>query len=275
MSGVTGSNRITRENFNKVLKIYEETILKTLPGFVRVETSGSFNSDKTKMDFGDIDLIVYFETDMNKRDLKKSIIEQLKKLPDDVIVPFQSEKYKGRKYYNSGEIVTISFPQPEGFVQIDNIFALTEQEMNFKKRFLDLPAEKQGLILGLTKIAPQIHKGYECEDGEELEYSLSSIELQLRAVKFNEQMKQVGKRILWRTKDWSVVEKVLSDYKIDKSFEDLIQQVENKGLSKRERSRIVGLFCSMVSVKSGEVGTPKGRKKEESIKKIQNLLDNQ
>lgn len=273
MSGVTGSNRITRENFMKVLETYRETILEGLPGFKRVEISGSFNSDLSKDSFGDMDLIVYFDTEMNKRDLKKSIIERLKRMSDDVVLPFQSEKYKGRKYYNSGEIVTISFPQPDGAVQIDNIIALSEEELNFKKHFLDLPAEKQGLILGLVKTAPQAQEAYLLEDGEEMEYSLSSVELQLRAVKFDEQMKQIAKRVLWKTNKWDVVQYILQDYDLDDSFNGLVEQVKQRELDERSRKRIIGLFCSMVSVKSGEIGTEKARRKEYARKKIQELLD--
>jgi len=155
MSGVSGSNRITRENFKKVLRDYENKILKNIPGYKSVEISGSYNSDKTKMDFGDMDLIVHIETTLDKRETKKNIAEYFSTLPDNVAVPFTSDKHKGKKYYNSGEIVTINFPQPDGTVQIDNIIALDIKEVKFKKEFLDMPAEKQGLVLGLVKIAIQ------------------------------------------------------------------------------------------------------------------------
>jgi len=287
MSGVTGSNRITRDDFMGVVREYEQNILSKIEGYKGLKVSGSFNSDMSKNSFGDIDLIVHFETDMDKKDLKKFIIKQMLKHSEDLVLPFQSEKYKGRRYYNSGEIVTISYPQPQGSVQIDNIVALSDHEVEFKKHFLDLTAEKQGLLLGLVKIASQQEESIftrlniepqELEDGEEYEFNLSSVELQLRAIKMKEvngKLKTASKRVLWRSNDWSYVETILDCYDVAQPFEKLLSQVDKQVLDNRSRGRIVGLFCSMVSVKSGEVGTPKGARKEETRKKIQELLDNQ
>jgi len=280
MSGVSGSNRIQRKDFMQVLRRYEKEVLRNIEGYVRVETSGSFNSDLSKMDFGDMDLIVLFDTVEDKKSLKKRLVENFKKLSDDLIIPFESEKYRGKKCYNSGELVTVSFPQPNGSVQIDNIIALSEEELQFKKSFLDLPAEKQGVILGLTKIAVQ-ENGMELlsslniekpqvSEKEEIEFSLSSTELQLRVVsKENKERK-----IVWRTKEWDTVLQILRGYNLDTSFEDLVSQAESTIKTDRGLKRVVGVFKSMVSVKSGEVGTPKGENKIKALKRIEKLLDN-
>ena len=287
MSGVSGSNRISRTNFDIVLRDYTNKVLKKIPGFEKVEISGSYNSDKTKSDFGDMDLIVYFKTEKNKSDFKKDLAKYFGSLSDSITVPFSSEKYKGKKYYNSGEIVTINYPQPEGTVQIDNIIALDLEELEFKKEFLDLPAEKQGLVLGLIKIAlqetePEILikrlniKTPDLEKNEKLEFNLSSVELQLRAIveeEENGKIKQTKKRVVWNTKDWNKVLLILKDYNIAVSFDDLVLQAQKKVKNKRGLQRIVGVFKSMISVKSGEVGTPKGFNKEQAIKKIESILE--
>ena len=155
MSGSTGADRIkSREHFKKFLDSYEK-IIKSFPGFVSIKPSGSYNSNLSKQDFGDIDLITHIKSNKDKATVKKELSAHLAKLPDTVIVPFGSERYKGKKFLNTGEIVTIRYHDEElGYsVQIDNIIALDSTEANFKSKFLDLPAEKQGLILGLTKVA--------------------------------------------------------------------------------------------------------------------------
>jgi hypothetical protein len=286
MSGVAGSDRITRENFDIVLQDYEKNILMNIPNYKGYEISGSYNSDKSKNSFGDMDIIIYIDSDEDKKSIKKDLSVYFKEQPDDTIVPFTSEKYKGKKYYNSGEIVTINYPQPDGTVQIDNIIATTKEEMNFKKSFLDLPAEKQGLILGLVKTTIQenhalIYKvGIDVsslsplQDGEEYEFNLSSVEIQLRAVIVEEidgDYKQKSSRIIWRTKDWHFIHKIVK-YNINNSFENLLTEVKFRIRHERSFQRIVGLFNSMITVKSGEVNTPKGLNKEKSIKLIGDLI---
>ena len=287
MSGVTGSDRVSRTQFDTILSHYKREVLSKIPGFVSVETSGSYNSDMSKTDFGDMDLIVHFKTSMTKGELKKSLMQYFLSLPDSIIIPFQSEKYKGKKAYNSGEIVSINYPQGDGkTVQIDNIIALDEIEVQFKKSFLDLPAEKQGLILGLVKIAMMEDNAetlikklsiphIKLKDGEEYEFNLSSSFLQLRAVTnatIDGKIKQVDKRVLWSTQNWDFVSKLLNKYNLNDSFEGLVQQAERIVKNKRGLNRIVGIFKSMITVKSGEVGTPKGFNKEKAIERIEQLL---
>ena len=280
MSGVSGSNRISREDYIKVLEDYKENILSKLPGFVSVVTSGSFNSDQSKMDFGDMDIIVHFDTELSKKDLKKNIADYFKSLPDDIAVPFTSEKHAGKKYYNSGEIVTINYPQPNGTVQIDNIIALSDQEKVFKKEFLDMPAEKQGLVLGLVKVSVQEHgvmkffKDFNflpaVRKDHVIEFNLSSVELQMRSVLYDENLKQIEKYVIWTSDNWQDVLTVLSDYDLTKSFKELLSDCKLK-LSDRAKRRVIGVFKSMVSVKSGEVGTPKGETKLRAIEMVESL----
>jgi hypothetical protein len=284
MSGVSDSNRIQRKDFMKVLDTYEKTILNNIKGYKSLAISGSFNSDMTKNDFGDMDIIINIDTSLNKKELKKSMTDYFKSLPDDIILPFTSKKYRGRKYYNSGEIVTISFPQPDGSVQIDNIIALSDKEMNFKQNFLDLPAEKQGLVLGLVKVSVQennsdfIHSilGHypEIESNEEYEFNLSSVELQLRAIITQEvdgKIKQVSKRVIWSSTNWKHVINILRKYDLSASFDSLIERTQKVIMFERSLIRIEGIFKSMITVKSGEVGKPKGINKEMAIAKISNI----
>jgi hypothetical protein len=281
MSGVSGSNRINRKDFVSVLNIYRKEVLEKIPGFISVSVSGSFESNQSKADFGDMDLIVQFRSNDNKKDLKKSLVKHFGSLSDDVIVPFSSDKYRGRKSYNSGEIVTVSFPQPEGTVQIDNIIALSPEEVEYKKRFLDLPAPKQGLLAGVVRTS-LFEKGYSYfgllrPSDAELEFVISSKQLQLREVSLEMKsgsLVESSRKILSTTMNWDKVELITPDYDWDLSFEDLVEQVRKNITNIRSLSRIVGLFKSQVTVKSGEIGTPKAKEKEESVKLMETLLIN-
>ncbi len=108
MSGSAGGNRITRESVAKTVDSYINRILKKFPAFKSAKVSGSYNTS-AKEDFGDVDLIVNLESD-DKKGVKVNLAKFLSSLSDDVIVPFKSEKYKGKKYLNTGEIVTILYP---------------------------------------------------------------------------------------------------------------------------------------------------------------------
>ena len=155
MSGVTGAERVkSRVDYERFVASYLP-LIKQFPGFVSLKKSGSFNSDPNKQDFGDIDLIAHIQSDKDKTATKKDLVNFFHSQPDTTIVPFTSVKHTGKRSYNSGEIVTVRYHDPEmGYsVQIDNIIASDEREVSFKTHFLDMPAEKQGLILGLVKIA--------------------------------------------------------------------------------------------------------------------------
>ena len=284
MSGSAGGNRITRESVAKTVDNYINRILKKFPAFKSAKVSGSYNTS-AKEDFGDIDLIVNLESD-DKKGIKVDLAKFLSALPDDVIVPFKSEKYKGKKYLNTGEIVTILYPiegQPGEYVQIDNIVSVSDDEAEFKKEFLDYPAEIQGLLLGLAKVIcleedPKaifarmgIKNIPELEANQEYEFNLSSAGLTLRIVTLDN-FKEVDRTEVWKTSNWSNIKRLFTNYKIDGSFEDLLNDISSKVKNPRSKNRIKGIFNSMVSIKSGEVGTPKGDNKQISLDKVNNTL---
>jgi cytidyltransferase-like protein len=284
MSGSAGGNRITRESVAKTVDNYINRILKKFPAFKSAKVSGSYNTS-AKEDFGDIDLIVNLESD-DKKGIKVDLAKFLSALPDDVIVPFKSEKYKGKKYLNTGEIVTILYPiegQPGEYVQIDNIVSVSDDEAEFKKEFLDYPAEIQGLLLGLAKVIcleedPKaifarmgINNIPELEANQEYEFNLSSAGLTLRIVTLDN-FKEVDRTEVWKTSNWSNIKQLFTNYKIDGSFEDLLNDISSKVKNPRSKNRIKGIFNSMVSIKSGEVGTPKGDNKQKSLDKVNNTL---
>lgn len=283
MSGSTGADRIqSREHFKQFLASYEK-LIKKYPGFVSIKPSGSYNSDLSKQSFGDIDLITHIKSDKDKATVKKELAAWLAKLPDSTIVPFRSERYKGKKFLNTGEIVTIRYHDPilDYSVQIDNIIALDHTEAKFKGDFLDMPAEVQGLVLGLVKSATVetdpsilfkklgIKAPLDIPKDSEYEFNLSSIELQLRHVQYEPgTYKQASRKVVWTSRNFKDLEKLLYQYDLSLPFDKLLAQAKLKIKSPRSKQRISGVFRSMVSVKSGEVGTDKGRNKDIAIKKI-------
>ena len=96
MSGVAGGNRIQKADVQATFNKYIDQVLKTIPGFKKASLSGSVKAG-SKADYGDLDLVIWFEGD-DKREVKQRIIDAINKLPSDVIVPFKSEKYTGRRY---------------------------------------------------------------------------------------------------------------------------------------------------------------------------------
>lgn len=287
MSGSTGADRIkSREDFKQFVNSYT-TLIKKYPGFVSLNPSGSYNSNLAKKDFGDIDLVVHIKSNKDKAEVKKELAAFFSALPDSVIVPFGSAKYAGKKFLNTGEIVTIRYYDKKlGYsVQIDNIIALDHTEAGFKLNFLDLPAEKQGLILGLVKIATietdpsvlfkklKIHAPLELPPDTEYEFNLSSIELQLRRVTYEPgTYKQKSRDIIWTSRNFKDIETLLYQYNIRASFDDLLKEAKTKLHNPRSGQRMQGVFTSMISVKSGEVGTPKGRDKETAINKVRSIF---
>jgi hypothetical protein len=55
----------------------------------------------------------------------------------------------------------------------------------------------------------------------------------------------------------------------DFKFVELVSAINSRIKNPRSRERIKGLFASMISVKSGEIGTEKGAEKEKSLKLVQ------
>ena len=169
--------------------------------------------------------------------------------------------------------------------QIDNIIALDHTEASFKQLFLDLPAEKQGLILGLTKVATietspkilfkklNIRAPDTLDKDQEYEFNLSSVEIQLRKVTYEPgTFKQASREVVWKSRNFDDLEKILYQFKINTTFEDLIKQAKQKLKNPRSNARMQGVFTSMISVKSGEVGTQKGSDKTAAINKVKSIF---
>jgi len=177
------------------------------------------------------------------------------------------------------------FPQTEAgkTAQIDNIVAVTKDESAFKKSFLDWPAEKQGLILGLIKTAIQEANATKTIDrlfasiglgvpktNKVLEFNLSGIELQLRAYEKDHRGREAKgtREVLWKSNNWNDVDRLLWQYDLTKSFDDLLPDVQASLKHPTSKDRVKGVFNAMVSIKSGEVGTPKADRKQETINMI-------
>ena len=282
MSGVTGAERVrSRADFAQFVDEFRE-VISNFPGYVSMTTSGSYNSDFTKTSFGDIDLIIHFSWD-DKKILKQMLVKYFERMSEKVIVPFTSAKYVGKRTSNTGELVSVRFHSKTlGYsVQIDNIVALSAEEMEFKRQFLDMPAEKQGLVLGLVKVAAieDLFASFMSVNisaipisvlpNSEYEFSLSSSKLELRLVHYKPgTTEQLQHDIQWTSQDWNDVKKLLGQYDLDKSFDELLLDVKNTIVNPRSAKRIMGLFKSMVTVKSGEVGTPKATNKEKALSKV-------
>lgn len=285
MSGVAGGNRIKKADVQKTFDSYVDQVLSKVPGYRKATLSGSVKLG-TKPDYGDLDLVVWFDG-QDKKVVKQAIIDTISKLPDSVIVPFKSEKNKGKRFYNSGELISVLYPivgKPDEFIQVDNIIALSEEEHQFKNSFLDLPAEKQGLLIGLAKVILQerdpkeifqklrIQQPLNLPADQEYEFNLSSVKLTLRKVTLDNSRKEIAREDLWATTDWNVISKLFEGFKIDGTFEELLEDLSRNLKNPRSKQRIAGVFRSMVSVKSGEVGTPKGDAKEKALNTVANTL---
>ena len=283
MSGVAGADRVkSRQDYQSFLASYKNIIAK-FPGFVSIQPSGSYNSNLEKNDFGDIDLITHIKSSKNKKEVKQDLVHFFEKMPDTVITAFTSEKHAGRRSYNSGEIVTVRYHDHAlGYsAQIDNIIALDHIEASFKQEFLDMPAEKQGLVLGLVKIAAietdpkvlfkklNINVPAHVQPNQEFEFNLSSSELQLRKVTYEPgTFKQADREILWHSQKWSDLQALLYQYELADNFDTLLAQSKQTIKNPRSNNRMQGVFSSMISVKSGEVGTAKGAGKEAARAKV-------
>ena len=282
MSGVAGGDPISNEHVNSTAKSYIDTVLSNFPGFISADITGGVAAGKS--DHGDIDLIVHIEGN-DKRAIKKELQNYLENQPANKILPFRSDKYAGRRSYNAGELVSILFPQTDGnkTAQIDNIVAVTKDESAFKKSFLDWPAEKQGLVLGLVKTAIQEANATKTIDRlfasiglgvpntkKVLEFNLSGIELQLRAYEKDHIGREAKgtRELLWKSNNWNDVVSLLQNYDLTKSFDDLLPDVQASLKHPTSKDRVKGVFNAMVSIKSGEVGTSKADRKQETSNMI-------
>jgi len=274
MSGVTGGSRIKKPQVKRTFEKYQEDFLSKIPGFQSAQLTGSVKSG-TKPDYGDLDLIVHFDGD-DKKEVKQRIIAAAKSAPDNVIIPFESERYAGRKYYNAGELISVMYPiqGAEGYIQIDNIVSLSPEESEYKESFLNMPADIQGLLVGLAKVILLEEKPEEVfkrlgirnvpklEENQEYEFNLSSTKLTLRIADVLNN-RTVKHKDVWSTNNWSATQKLFANYDTS-SFEDLLKSMTKKFKNPRSGRRIPGLFKSMVTIKSGEVGTPKAQMKQDA-----------
>lgn len=275
MSGVAGGDKIKKSDVKITFEKYQKDFLSKIPGFQSAQLTGSVKSG-VKRDYGDLDLIVYFDGD-DKREVKQRIITAAKLASDDIIVPFKSKKYAGRKYYNAGELISVMYPiqGADGYIQIDNIISLSPEESKYKESFLNMPANKQGLLLGLAKVIlleekPEdvfkrlgISNIPQIQEDQEYEFNLSPTNLSLRIADVINN-KTVGHKTVWSTNSWNAVKKLFKNYDINSSFEELLKSMSKKFKNPRSRRRIPGLFKSMITIKSGEVGTPKAQMKQDA-----------
>lgn len=284
MSGVAGGSQINKVDIERTYLRYLNQVLKHVDGFQKAKLTGSAKTGE-KEDYGDLDIVTLFRSD-DKKTVKDKLIGFAEQQSDRVIVPFKGKKYKGRKFYNSGEIITFLYPvegKQDEFIQIDNIIALSTEELDFKENFLNIPAEKQGLLLGLAKVimleeVPKqvlsrmgIEDTSELGEDEELEFNLSSAKLELRKVKLRD-FKEIAREEIWSTQDWSEVEKLLKGYGIDGEYKEILETIKKRLKNPRSKRRIAGIFQSMVTVKSGERGTEKGDRKQQAIDLVSSEL---
>lgn len=264
MSGVVQPDRIAREDVQVTLYEYKTKVLSKIKQVKDFKISGSYNSDFSKKDFGDIDLIIRVTAD-SLQEAKQYLIDEFEK--SAYIIPFE---YRGKvkKYNNAGELLSIKFKQAgsDKTVQIDNIISLSKTESDFKLNFLNLPAEVQGLVLGLIKVStdefPKLKEKYNITGDEAFDVSSSSLRL-----------RNSSNEVIWKSTKWKDVENILKLYELQSSdgFEKILAKC--KTLSERSRLRLIGLFKKMISVKSGEVGTPKGDNKIRSIERVEKLVE--
>jgi hypothetical protein len=288
MSGSTGAHRIKKADVQPTVDHYIKNILSKWPGWGgKYAYTGSYVVGK-KSDYGDVDIVILAngsDKKAAKKEFQKWLDDNFSDRPD-LLMPFVSQKYGGILHKNMGELVTIHYPQKgkDYGAQIDNMFAMTEDEFAFKQEFLNLPAETQGLILGLVKIATIENKPEdlfkklgisvdpELPEGYEWEFNLSGKELQLRKVHLDKNYKQLGRTIEWKSDTWQDVKTLISPYPINAGFKTLLNMASKNLKNQRSGKRMVGIFKSMISVKSGEVGTEKGMNKLRAIADVEKTL---
>jgi cytidyltransferase-like protein len=289
MSGSIGANRIPRAAVETTLKAYIDKVLKKFPGFKSAKISGSYNTT-VKPDHGDIDLVINIEGDeQDRKKLKQNFAAYISSLSDDITIPFTSGRHVGKKAAGTGDIVIVQFAiegYPDLTVQIDNMIVASEQESEYRKSFLDLPAEKQGLLVGLAKAQLleedpiEIFKRLgitnipKLDKNQELEFNLSNKGLTLRLVTLGDNFKELSRNEIWTSFNWSDVEKLFKDYKLDGTWEELLESINSKLKNSRSRNRVKGIFNSLVVINAGEAGTDKGNNKLKAKETVDKLLEN-
>jgi hypothetical protein len=283
MSGAAGGSRIKKEDLKATIRDYRDNVLKPL-GLDKSYTITGVRSRPEKEIFGDIDIVISFP-EGNKKELKQtlaSFIEQVNKIPE---IP----QKKNKKYFIHGSIVSILYPiygKENEYVQIDNIVAASKEEGKFIYKILDLPAQEQGLALGLVKAVfseldqNQIDELFKDLDllniekpggDEEYDFNLNPSELSLKIVKKGT---SDGKTI-WTSNKFSDIKTVLSALGIDiekDKFDTIISKIK-KFKNRRSIDRLKGMYTRNIRVGDAEVGLEKGIKKQQSIDVVNALQE--
>lgn len=195
---------------------------------------------------------------------------------------------RGKRTYNAGELVSVRFHSDSvgDSAQIDNIIALSQSEASYKKAFLNYSAPKQGLILGLVKVATLetdpaklfkllgINVNPKLKPDQEWESNISPVELQLRKVTYEPgTFKQISRDIVWSSRDMNDLSKLLYQYNLNDDFDKLLAKAKKVVKNPRSGNRIVGMFKTMITVKSGEQGTSKADQKIIATNKIEKAFN--
>jgi nicotinic acid mononucleotide adenylyltransferase len=282
MSGAAGGVTINKEDLKATIRDYRENVLKPLNLDKSYNITGIRRRPEKNV-FGDIDIVISFPGG-DKKDLKQEFAKHLSQIDKIPTIPHK----KNLKYFIHGSIVTNLYPiiGKEGqYVQIDNIVTASEDEGKFTYSMLDLPAQEQGLALGLAKTVftelndnqvKQLFKDLNIPqdietpgEGEEYDFNLNTSELSLRIVPIG----QGGGREIWKSTKFSDIQTLLKSLGINiekDKFEDMIQVIK-KFKNRRSIERLKGMFTKNIRVGDAEVGRDKGIAKQKSIDTVSNL----
>ena len=282
MSGAAGGVTINKEDLKATIRDYRENVLKPLNLDKSYNITGIRRRPEKNV-FGDIDIVISFPGG-DKKALKQEFAQHLSQIDKIPTIPHK----KNQKYFIHGSIVTTLYPisnKPGQYVQIDNIVAASEDEGKFTYSMLDLPAQEQGLALGLaktvfTELNPaqvkqlfndlNIPKDIETPgEGEEYDFNLNTSELSLRIVPIG----QNGGREVWKSNKFSDIKTLLKSLGVDiekDKFEDMIQVIKTFK-NRRSIERLKGMFTRNIRVGDAEVGRDKGIAKQKSIDTVSSL----
>jgi Zn-dependent peptidase ImmA (M78 family) len=282
MSGAAGGVTINKEDLKATIRDYRETVLKPLNLDKSYNITGIRRRPEKNV-FGDIDVVISFPGG-DKKDLKQEFARHLEQIDKIPTIPHK----KNLKYFIHGSIVTTLFPivgKENQYVQIDNIVASSKDEGKFTYSMLDLPAQEQGLALGLAKTVftelndnqiNQLFKDLNIPqdietpgEGEEYDFNLNTSELSLRIVPIG----QNGGREIWKSTNFNDIKTLLKSLGIDiekDKFEDMIQIIK-QFKNRRSIDRLKGMFTRNIRVGDAEVGRDKGIAKQKSIDIVSSL----
>lgn len=282
MSGSIKADRIQKSAVEKTVDWFKETILQGFEGYRSAIITGSYNSNKSKKDYGDIDLVIQVDG-KDLTEIRKRFQDYIKSLPDNLTVPFKGGKSKGKKVQQYGQVIICQIPI-QGFegltVQVDCNFALSEKEQEFQKNYLDQPAEKLALIRGLVSVILQeedpvklfkklhITKVPKLESNQAFEFHLSHKGLTLRKVTY-EDFQEKDSEDVWKSRDWSDVETLLRGYGINQDFDGLLGEISSKLKKARSKRKMLATVQDMIKIPDSEKGTAKGDRKERALEKAE------